>query len=182
MNALSSHNTEAQRLAEIRASLASIAPGDFHLAHDGETFFVESIGEMGEVVRMLTFEAAATDAERDFIVAAPDTVRFLMHLVDRALEAFKALRRDQDEGQTRQPESKDYAAEAAMKCAESRFKRFLMDEHGLESPATLERTAQRVRTLCGVTSRKEFNDDADAAERWKSLRKAFDDWRKRERV
>lgn len=188
MNALSAHRPEAQRLAEIRASLANIAPGDFRLAHDGERFFAESIGEMGEVVRMLTFDAAATDAERDFIVGAPDTVRFLMHLVERAIEAFAGMRRVQGEreaqgrreerGEPQASDPKNFAAECAMKCQEPAFRVFLEEKHGLERPLTDERVNQKVRSILGVQSRKELNNDGQAAERWKALRGDFETWRR----
>lgn len=74
--------------------------------------------------------------------------------------------------------AKDYAAEAAMKCAEPAFKRFLMECHGLQSPATDDRTAQKLRSLLGVTSRRELNESTAAAARWRSLRTAFDGWRR----
>lgn len=75
--------------------------------------------------------------------------------------------------------AKDYAAEAAMKCAEPAFKRFLMECHGLESPATDDRTTQKLRSLLGVTSRRELNEGGGAAARWRSLRTAFESWRRR---
>lgn len=74
--------------------------------------------------------------------------------------------------------AKDYAAEAAMKCADPAFKRFLIECHGLERPATDDRTAQKLRSLLGVTSRRALNESTAAAARWRSLRTAFDGWRR----
>jgi hypothetical protein len=53
-----------------------------------------------------------------------------------------------------------------------------MERHGLDSPATTERAAQKLRSLLGVTSRRELNSDADAAARWKRLRGEFEAWKR----
>lgn len=75
-------------------------------------------------------------------------------------------------------EQKNFAAEAAIKCGEAAFKRFLMERHGLDSPATDERAAQKLRSLLGVTSRRELNSDAKAAARWKAVRGEFENWKR----
>lgn len=73
---------------------------------------------------------------------------------------------------------KDYAAEAAMKAQDWRFRRFLAERHGLVPPLTAERATQRLRGLLGVTSRRELNDGGQAAERWRALWREFEGWRK----
>ena len=74
--------------------------------------------------------------------------------------------------------ARDYAAQAAMACAKPAFKAFLMERHGLESPATDERATQKLRGILGVTSRRELNDGGQAAERWRAMMRDFDGWRK----
>jgi hypothetical protein len=66
-----------------------------------------------------------------------------------------------------------------MLCADPAFKRWLMDCHGLDSPATDERAAARLRSLLGVTSRKEINQTEDARARWTALRDEFRAWKRR---
>jgi len=170
--------TDAARLAQIRASHAAIAPGMWSRAVDGEgREFVEARGDMGELLPVLTFHPGASTAERDFVTEAPEAIGFLLGLVERAARKVRALS-GQAEPETRAKAGKDYAAEAAMKCAEPSFKRFLMEKHGLESPATDERVAQKVRSLCGVSSRRALNENGKAADRWTNLRRAFDAWRR----
>lgn len=72
----------------------------------------------------------------------------------------------------------NYAAEAAIKCGEPAFRVFLEERHGLVRPLTDDKVAARLRSLLGVTSRRELNSDATAAARWKEIRREFDAWRK----
>ncbi len=65
-----------------------------------------------------------------------------------------------------------------MACAQPAFKRFLMERHGLESPATNERVAQKLRSLLGVTSRRELNEGGRAEAGWKSLYGEFENWKR----
>lgn len=71
---------------------------------------------------------------------------------------------------------KNYAAEAAIKAGDRRFQRFLAARHGLTEPLTKERATQRLRSVLGISSRRELNNDIAAATRWQDLRREFDDW------
>ncbi|MCO5071122.1 MAG: hypothetical protein M9944_07945 [Rhizobiaceae bacterium] len=186
--------TEAEIIAMARRDLFGVAPGIWTLAADAEGEFVEARGEMGELLPVARIHPGASAAERAMMVNAPLYVRTLLGLYDRAVKTVRELRGGQMRGN---PDAgagdvkaahdlkdrhglrgKDYAAEAAMKCAEPAFRRFLAERHGLEPPLTEDRVAQKVRSLCGVTSRAELNNGAAAAERWKSLRADFDAWRR----
>lgn len=174
--------TESARLATIRASLAAIAPGQWRRAADADGELLMVAGEMrGELIIAARFEAGASDDEKTFIAAAPDTVRFLLGLVDRAIAALRKSQGRTEERDEPAADQKNYAAECAMKCGEAAFKVFLEEKHGLERPLTDERAAQRVRTLIGVTSRKELNSDAHAAARWRALRDDFASWKRGQR-
>jgi hypothetical protein len=182
--------TDGQQLAAIRADLAAIAPGKWLRAADAEGEFVEAHGDMGEILTICRIHPIASDAERRFLAAAPDMVRFLLALVDRAADTVRRLRAPAEDRETGDADSsretkdrhglrgKDYAAQAAMQCASPAFLRFLADRHGLEPPLTEGRAAQKVRSLCGVTSRREFNDGDAAAARWKSLMAEFENWKR----
>lgn len=87
-------------------------------------------------------------------------------------------RRDSAEQPVSEKNRKNFAAEAAMKLSDMRFRRFLADRHGLAEPLTPERATQRLRSVLGITSRRELNDDHAAAARWKDLRREFDGWLK----
>lgn len=167
---------DAERLRSIRAHLAAIQPAQWSLAADGDGMLVEARGPAGEFWPLSRFHAGASSDEMRFAADAPETVRFLLALIDRAIDRMRAP--DPAQGEGRRSAAKDYAAEAAMKCAEPAFRAYLEARHGLERPLTEDRVAQRLRSLLGVTSRRELNDGADAAARWRDLRRDFETWRK----
>ncbi|RWC25889.1 MAG: hypothetical protein EOS27_26930 [Mesorhizobium sp.] len=173
---------DATKLRAIRAALAAIAPGDWTRVHGEAGAFVEARGEMGELLVLLRFDAASVD-EIDFVCNAPDTVRFLLRLLDGAFREIRRLagkppHRNQAAGEPAASDAKNFAAECGMKCGEPAFMVFLEERHGLERPLTPERVAQKVRSLLGVTSRKQLNDGGKAGEAWKALRGSFADWKK----
>lgn len=170
---------DTARLNQIRRQLDAIAPGEWSLVADPEGMFVEEQGPMGELLPIMRFHPGASSDEMQFAANAPYTVRFLLGLVDRAIAKLRPPRRDN--APAGEPQPKDFAAECAMKCQEPAFKAFLEVRHGLERPLTDDRVAQKVRSLCGVTSRKELNDGGRAADAWKRLRGEFADWRKAQR-
>ena len=170
---------DAARLQTIRSQLAAIHPGDWQIATDRDGMFVEARGPKGELWPVARFHAGASTDEIQFAASAPATVCFLLALVDRAIEKLRPATDSPPHAPPAQGhDDKDYAAEAAMKCAEPAFRVFLEACHGLARPLTEERVAQKVRSILGVTSRAELNRSADAAARWKDLRRAFDAWRK----
>src|SRR5690606_5085342 len=134
-------------------------------------------------IMLARFGKHTTYDEAQLIAAALPDIRFLLGLVDRALAFAAEARRSRQQHSAAPPapgqhKRKNYATEAVMKCAEPAFKRFLMERYGLESPATNDRVAQRLRGILRVTSRRELNDNNQAAERWKALRSEFDAWRR----
>lgn len=175
---------EALRLQKIRDLIHALSGAEWMLAADGKGMFVEAKGSGGELVPILRFHRGATPEEIEFVAAGPGNVRFLLGLVDRAIRAHRKAQEGPAQGEprsgetTRERKARDFAAEAAMKCQEPAFKAFLEERHGLERPLTDDRTAQRLRSLLGVTSRRELNEGGEAAERWKRLRGDFEQWRK----
>jgi hypothetical protein len=174
MNAMAL-SPDAARLRAVRASLAAIEPGHWTRACDSDGEFIESRGEMGELLVLARFHPGATMDEIAFAVDAPDTVRFLLRLLDHAFSEIRALKAPP---LARHDPAKDFAAECAMKCAEPAFRAYLEEEHGLEKPLTPERVATKVRSMLGVMSRAELNNGGQAAERWKALRSEFEAWRR----
>jgi hypothetical protein len=110
-----------------------------------------------------------------FAVVAPDTVRFLLRVLDKEFREIRAMKAPPPE---RSDPAKNFAAECGMKCGEAKFGEFLEVVHGLERPLSPERVAQKVRSMLGVTSRAELNNGGQAAERWKALRGEFEAWRR----
>lgn len=143
----------------------------------------------GGLVTVARFTVAASSTDMDLCADAVAALPFLIGLIDRAADKVRDLQagpppapsgdssREKLKGGA-DNDPKNFAAEAAIKCSEPAFKRFLMDCHGLESPATDEAAAGKLRHILGITSRAELNDDALAAARWKELKAAFKAWRK----
>lgn len=114
-------------------------------------------------------------------------IGFLIGLLDRSFAEVKRLQ-GLLEVEGRDPKTgveKDYAAEAAMKCADVQFQQFLIGHPDLgvagapnESATPAEAAAIRLRALCSVKSRSAFNDDAAARTRWLWLRNDFHGWLK----
>ncbi|MBZ9985686.1 hypothetical protein LB572_01100 [Mesorhizobium sp. BH1-1-5] len=174
---------DAKRLREIRDALDSIAPADWTRVHDQSGAFIEIRGAMGELFVLARFDPGATNEEMAFATDAPDMVRFLLRLLDGSFQTIRKLKGVPPANQAAgEPAAhKNFAAECALKCQDARFKVYIEERHGLERPLTDERTAQRVRTLLGVTSRKQLNDGGKPAEAWKALRADFAAWLKAQR-
>lgn len=166
---------EARRLAAIRARVDALDGATWQLGAEGEAMIVEAAGRDGSRVRLLAFDRLATPDEMAIVAGAPDDLRLMLGLVDRAIAA---LRKPAERPAATARAGRDYAAEAAMKCAEPAFAVYLEERHGLERPLTPERVAQRVRSLTAVASRREFNSDPAAAGRWRDLVRDFDNWRR----
>lgn len=120
------------------------------------------------------------DASHDERLLLKRGTLLLSAAVAMAREAFGQIRHLQGEIERLRNagKSKDYAAECAMKCAEPAFLKYLEERHGLTRPLTPDRAATRVKSLLAIKSRKDLNTDPAAADRWKALRKDFEDWRR----
>ena len=166
-------------LVAIRRRVAALAGCQWLMSVDGATTMLDVRGNDGSLITIASFTGHASLDEIELVTSALEDLRFLLGLLDRAISALRRQRGDdaaRGGGERRAP---DHTTEAAMLCADPAFKRFLMDEHGLESPANDERTAQRLRGLLGVTSRKEINQSDAARVRWVSLRDEFWKWKRR---
>ena len=171
--------TEAQKLARIRSHVEALAGCDWLCRAEGNGMVIDARGRDGSLVDIARVDPKADPDETEILVSSLDWCRFLLGLVDRAIRASRAAAKASAEdpaGDERR--APDFAAEAAMKCAEPGFLVFLEERHGLERPLTPERAAQKLRSALGVTSRKELNTDTRAADAWKALRRDYDQWRR----
>lgn len=174
---------EQARLSAIRRRVGMLDGHEWLLGAVDGRMQVDARGPDGSLLDILTFTAHANSDEIQLVADALDDQRFLLSLLDRA---FRVLRR-QGDGQDRDRPAQDkvkpnHAAEAAMLCGEPAFKRFLMERHGLDSPATDDRAATKLRSVLGVTSRKEINEDEAVRARWIARRGEFHAWKGRARV
>ena len=167
--------SERQRVEQIRARVAALGGADWSLAADGDGMLLESvapeIGASGTArVTLARFGEHATGEEMELAARAPADLTFLIGLFDRAVKALRPP--------PAKP-AKNHAAEAAIKAGDWYFQRFLAERHQLLPPLTAERATQRLRSVLGVTSRKELNVSGSvAAARWVRLRDEFEAWRR----
>lgn len=179
---LTDKQREAKRLKRIRDDLHAIDPGEWMQTADGDdSVLLEGRGPQGERFMLCRFGRDAGHDERRFIADAPSSMRFLLRLIDRAIaDKRKQLGEPDASSEPAAPveTAKDYAAEAAMRCAEPPFKKYLEDKHGLQRPLTDERCTQKLRSVLAIQSRRELNEAGPAAERWKALKGDFENWQR----
>lgn len=177
---------DAMKLKAIRANLAALQSSDWTVVHDDEgCLVIEANGPMSEQhFRLCTFDHAAGNDAVALISSAPETIGFLLSLIDRATRALRPAPPARDgwaglHGRAApRGEAKNLAAEAGMLCGERAFMVFLEERHGLDRPLTADKAAQKVRSLCGVTSRKDFNNDERAAAAWQQLGRDYRAWKR----
>lgn len=173
---------EAARLAAIRRRVGLLGGHEWLLGSFEGRMQVDARGPDGSLVTILTFAPQADGDEIQTVGEALSDLRFLLSLVERACVAMRRRTRDARPPPAQDRVKPNHAAEAAMLCGEPAFKRFLIERHGLESPATDERATQKLRGLLGVTSRSAINEDDTVRSRWLDLRREFHEWKGRARV
>lgn len=176
--------TEAERLKFIRARVGRLDDdAEWMTGYSGhERAIVDRDGTM-----LFMPTRHAHDAEFDLAASAPSDMRFLLGLLDRckaayvekarALEAFR--RANPLPGET-PGANKDYAAEAAMKVTDVKFRVFVRHHpdarpvggaSGDRDPVDI--ATDRLRAILSITSRRQLNDEPDAAARWLALREDY---------
>ena len=171
--------TEAQQLALVRERLQAIGNCQWAVVREKGGRFLEARMISGQFLRIADFDPGATDAEVTFIEHAPQMVKLLAELVARAAAKVREQAAEivvlKDELAALRTGPKDYTTEAAMRCAEPRFRKFLAERHGLARDDE-EAAAACLRAALGIASRKVLNTDPEAAARWRAMRRAFEAW------
>ncbi len=129
----------------------------------------------GEVEPIAHLLPACGYDDRRIMTHAPTYMRAMDFLLQHAFREIRELRQKLA---VREPKPKQYAAECAMKCSEPAFLKFLEERHGLQRPLTKDRAATKVRSILNISSRRDLDENQDAAARWRSLVNAFDAWRR----
>lgn len=134
----------------------------------------------GEIVPIMIINPLCSYQDERFIERAPILFHAAMTLLDEAFRKIRELQPPKPDStrQHQRTRKGDYAAECAMMCGRSDFRRYLSERHGLDV-ADDERVKTRVRSILKIKSRGELNDDPQAAARWKDLRARFHAWRDR---
>ena len=75
-------------------------------------------------------------------------------------------------------ESLPLSQQAAIRCAEAAFWRFLAETHSLSVVASSEEAADYVRIICGVKSRADIGKTEASAKAWRDLDGEFQYWQR----
>lgn len=184
------------RLEEIRERLAAVRADrwshEFEL--DGERMIVtravfdrdgRKVGDEAPVA-LLTFGEEATYQEKEFIREARDDLAFVLELLTEAGRTIREMRGRMDRVMPADDGArvKNLAAEAAMKCTEPAFQRFLaercpdaaIDPELYPGQGHPKLAAIRLRRVLEIESRKQLNTDTAAAQRWRDLRADYQAW------
>ena len=170
---------EIQRLQRIRNDLETVGI-NWSIEADGNELRLCAADPIdGEIIPIAKLMPDLDISVQNFLVGAASAQRFALDMLDRCAGAYRDLARRSRPEQTRN-QSRDYAAECAMKCQNDQaFRRYLIERHDLPDAGDTMRIKVRVRGILAIQSMKELNDDATAADRWKALRADFDMWRRR---
>lgn len=137
---------------------------------------VDDIGH-GAADTLLTLSPTCDPAEAMLIGEARADLEFLVAMLDQAFAEIRRLKRSQPaDPPARDARPKDHAAEAAMKCADPLFQKFLGERARAEPCQDPDRAAVLLRQVLDIKSRSEINTDTFTARRWRDLRAEFEAW------
>jgi hypothetical protein len=143
---------------------------------DGESVRVTSLRTDGIEVALCTFTAEAQADEIDLIAGALDDLLCFVRLRARAKQEFRDLRRRLDDNAGPSLRDGDFAANAAMLCAERPFQRFLEERAAAGPIRDKDAADSALKKLLAITSKTQLNDTPDAQARWISLRGDYQSW------
>lgn len=68
------------------------------------------------------------------------------------------------------------ATQAAIRCTDPKFQRFIFEISSFSSPPSEQITIEETRRLCGVQSRSELSTNEVAATKWRKLESDYQSW------
>ena len=168
-----------ERLETYRALVSSAAPLADVVA-DTEGMHLEVSGpDEPEIICSLPASCPSDNHEliRRHIDIPADLIGMLDAAARRDAERRREIERLRQALETKGGKpTKDYAAECAMKCADTAFRQFLIERHDLPHAATEQTAATRVRSVLAIDSRTALNSDPDTASRWRGIVQEFEMW------
>jgi hypothetical protein len=171
--AIMTHKEKVQKLRRLRAELLGASTDLSIEVVDGvETIFARPIPE-AEAVPIATLTQHCGWADRNLILGIVSNGRFIVDLFDEACAAYRRVR------PAPEPKPTDYTQQCAILCGDRRFQRFLHEQHGLDNYDDKIRVESCVRSMLSIQSRKQLNEDPEAAARWETLRAAYYTWKNR---
>jgi len=168
---------DAKRLARLRAQ-ADALPSELAMAYSDGLLLIEWPDPSTKKPEILaSFSPSAPSDLVEQLAAAPETIRFLLNLIDRATAKIRDLqRRQEDQPRTLRADG-NYAANCAINCDDPLFREFMELWHGLEQDTDKGRLVGKLHQVLEIGSRRELNTDPAAAARWLDLLDAYNRWK-----
>ncbi|MDH0615911.1 MULTISPECIES: hypothetical protein [unclassified Agrobacterium] len=148
---------------------------------DGDQTHIIARRSTGESVILGTLYADALPDEVELLTGALENTILLLTLRERAKIAFRS---GQSQPQERQPTSRlrdgNFAANAAMLCADTLFHRFLEQRQHPAQSRTIhnkEHADTVLKSLIGITSKTQLNREERAQAAFIDLRSDFELWK-----
>lgn len=178
------------QLAQIRRRHDAATAGDWFIVATDEAMQL-AVRETPQAAPLALYTASdlATSDDNMLMLYARSDIGLLLATVDWARDALvhhkeqiRQLQARLNGGTVHRPgtadDGKDYTTECCMKLQEPAFIKYLQERHELPKGASQQARETRMRSVLGITSRKQLNTDTAAAARWRSLRGDFEAWRK----
>lgn len=173
---------EKARVARLEDIVARCKGDRWQFDTDGDQTHLISRRSTGERVILGTIYADALPYEVELLTGAQENTILFLRLRERAKIAFRS---GQAPAPDRQPASRlregDFAANAAILCAEPLFHRFLeRRQHPAEARAihNKDHADTVLKTLIGITSKTQLNREERAQAAFIDLRSDFEAWKR----
>ncbi|WHA40934.1 hypothetical protein [Agrobacterium larrymoorei] len=186
--AQAARDREKQKVARLTDIVQRCHGDRWSFDTDDKQTHILSCRATGESVVLCTIYADALPDEIELISGALENVALFLELRRRAIIALKSGQASQSSAPQpehgRQLRDGDFAANAAILCAEPLFHRFLerQDRDGKQAIHDKDQATAVMKRLIGITSRKQLNSEERAQTAFIDLRADFQAWKERGRA
>ena len=109
--------------------------------------------------------------DRLYLTKVPVYIDALLTIIDAAFDVIK-----RNQPPKPKPRPTNFAQACGRWCNDARFRRFLIEMHGMADPADAERVKSFIHRMLRVQSRAELDTDHTAAQRWQKLFTEYQVW------
>lgn len=165
----------ARRLRAIRTRHAETAEMSFGFFGGATVLWCDP--QTGQFEPTAEFAADVPREQIEYLGSAYADIGFLLNLIDRSFQEIERLKQRQPATAPPALINRNYATQAAIKCGEPLYIRYLEQGHSLEPGAGTEAIEAAQRAAVRIQSKKELNTDAAAQQRWLAHCRDFEAWR-----
>ncbi|MBZ7923126.1 hypothetical protein LAC81_15145 [Ensifer adhaerens] len=162
---------EKTQLARFRDIADRLMGDDWEIDVDGSATRIIAKRSTGEAVALCTIHADALASELELLSSGLVLLRLFLSLQDRAAATVLDLR-GQLEGRARA--NRPASQVAAILCGKPTFHRFLEGRGAGGAVRSADEADTRLKFLLNIQSKKQLDDDASCAARFRKLRGDYD--------